>query len=155
MATGKSYRWKPVNVQNEIREIFHYTDTVTHLIQSWRKHDFNRDIATELTGRGGHEWLLRCVNEFVVLLKESLPCFAAAFLVYSVLVPPTRHSDHQHTTKGNKLGSHHEFQIERCTLLWNITFWHKWVIDLNNADNVKRNLFAFRRAEICRFNSHV
>jgi hypothetical protein len=91
IAFGNFYRWKHVNVQNEIREMFHFTDTFTRLIQSWRKHDFNRDISilalTELTGIGGHAWLLRCVTEFVVLFPESLPCFAAAFLVYSVLVP--------------------------------------------------------------------
>jgi hypothetical protein len=51
MATGNLYRWKPVNVQNKIREIFHFTDTVTHLIQSWRKLYFNRDnSALALTG---------------------------------------------------------------------------------------------------------
>jgi hypothetical protein len=34
-----------------------------------------------------HVWLLRCATEFVVPLPESMPCFAVAFLVYSVLVP--------------------------------------------------------------------
>jgi hypothetical protein len=83
LETRKCSEWNPGNVP------FHWDCYTSH--SELKKHDFNRDISfltlTELTGMGGHEWLLRCVTEFVVLLLESLPCFAAAFLVYSVLVP--------------------------------------------------------------------
>jgi hypothetical protein len=101
MATDNLYHWKHINVQNKTREMFHFTDTVTHHIQSWRKRDFNRDISTLALNRvnqQGWTWVVialcdrvRCaVAGVIALLCCCVPCLQCIGSPTAPLQPPAR-----------------------------------------------------------------